>query len=54
MKAKGVKWALLFICLAAALASLPWVLNACGSSSSSDSGDGTTTEHTMTLKGATS
>lgn len=52
MKKKGVRWALLFICLAAALASLPWVLNACGSSSSSDSGG--TTEHTMTLKGATS
>lgn len=50
MKKRGVKWGLLLLCIVAALASLPWVLNACGSSSSTD---GTTT-HTMTLKGAAS
>jgi len=48
MKKKIIKYLALVVFLAA-LASLPWILNACGSSDS-----GGTTTHTMTLKGATS
>jgi hypothetical protein len=51
MKKNIVKWGLLFLFIAA-LASLPWILNACGSSTGGT--PASTTTHTMTLKGATS
>lgn len=43
------RWKMLLLGVLAALA-VAWVMHACGSSSS----DGTTTTHTVTLKGATS
>jgi len=47
MKGKIVKWVAIVGCLAV-IATLPWLLNACGSSGS---GGGTGTTHTMTIKG---
>jgi len=49
MKGKIIKWVAIVGCLAV-IATLPWLLNACGSSGS-DAGGGSSTTHTMTLKG---
>lgn len=48
MKKKAVRWGIVLGCLVVVL-SLPWIINSCGSS-----GGGTTTTHTVTLKGGVS